>query len=116
MQTIVTIDASESQSAVVDLGHYTLCGIRLPAAWTTAGLTFLASYDTSEGKDAASYVPIYDADGVELAAAAAADRHVVISPAAFAGVRWLKIRSGTAASPVAQAAERTLILITRPVT
>lgn len=56
----------------------------------------------------------YDADGVELAATTAADRHVVLAPDALRSARWLRLRSGTAGAPVAQSPGRTIgvVLVT----
>lgn len=109
-QAVIT--SGESQSGVVDLEAYVLCGIHMPSAWTTADITFLAGYENEDG--GTDYLPVYDADGNELTVDAAASRHIVIAPAAFAGARWIKLRSGTSGTPVNQAGTRTLHLLARP--
>lgn len=102
----------ESQSNVVDLEMYVLCGIHMPAGWTAAAITFLAGHENEDG--GTDYLPIYDTTGSEVSVTTAAGRHVVIAPSVFAGVRWLKLRSGTSGTPVNQGADRTLHLVARP--
>lgn len=57
---------------------------------------------------------IFDADGNEVAADVAADRHVVMAPDGLRSARWLRLRSGTSALPVAQTPGRTIgvVLVT----
>lgn len=103
-----TIAISTSLSAVVDLEGYHYLAIQMPAEWTTADLTFQAS-STSGG----TFADVYDDAGLEISAKAAASRVIGIDLAVvkLAALRYLKIRSGTTATPVNQAAERTLTLI-----
>ena len=100
----VAIAQGQSLSADIDLAGATLVMLGLPAAWTAADLTFQV------GDGLGGWMNLYTADGVEYLARAAAGRCVLLPPADFARVRWLRIRSGTAATPVAQAAERQLQL------
>lgn len=102
------IDAAASLSAVIDLEGYIVSAIEMPAAWTAAGLTFQAC-STKDG----TFVDLYDDGGTEVSANAAASRAVAIDAAAgsLSAIRYLKVRSGTSAAPVVQAAERTLVLI-----
>ena len=95
-------------SAAVDLGAQRLHRIVLPAAWTAGAISFQSSFDGS------SWADLYDANGeVTLAAAVvAASRAIVVDAAAFLGIRYLKVRSGTTAAPVNQAAQRDLTLVT----
>lgn len=103
------IASGQSLSGVVPLAisGETLIGIQMPSAWTTADLTFQGAYD-----DDATFVDLYNVAGVEVNVKAAASRYIPVDPADFRGVLFLKIRSGTSASPVNQAADRELILIT----
>lgn len=57
---------------------------------------------------------VYDADGNEVTATVAADRHVVMAPDGLRSARWLRLRSGTAGVPVAQSPARTIgvVLVT----
>ena len=105
----------ESLSAAVALGTggaRQLVGIQMPAAWTTASLTFAVSFDGT------TYVPLYW-DGAEytILAAGGADASLGVSlePSAFAGWPFVKVRSGVAATAVNQGAERTLVVLTRAV-
>ena len=104
-----TIAASGNLSAAVRLpnGHE-LAAIIMPATWTAAGITFKA------GPTAATVADVFDTAGDEVALTAVAAHYVPIPPGTLHGAIYLKIRSGTSGTPVAQAAERTLTLITRP--
>lgn len=112
-----TIAASANLSGVIDLQQASagllragvLVGIEIPASWTTANLTFQAGYDASDVRD------VYDENGIELAVVVGgASRRIVVDPARFAGIRFLKVRSGTTGTPVNQSAERSIGLIVRP--
>lgn len=104
----VTIANGESLSSVANLGRRSLLAIVTPAAWTTASLTFQGS------DDGAAFADIYD-DGVERAIASAivvASRWLVMpAPDLWLSIPFLKLRSGSAASPVNQAALRTIKLV-----
>jgi hypothetical protein len=104
-----TIASGQSLSAAIDLAADRLHRIALPAAWTAASLTFQVS-------SGAGFNDLYTADGEYTlpASAVAAGRSIVIDPAVFYGVRHLKVRSGTSAAPVAQAADRSMSLVTVP--
>ena len=106
--TTATIDAGASLSAGIRLpnAHY-LAAILLPAAWTAAGITFQGS------ADGVTYGDIHASDGTELTLTVAAGQLVTLTADALRAVPFLKVRSGTAAVAVNQAAARTLTLITR---
>lgn len=103
-----SIAAAASLSGAIDLDRQRLHRVLLPAGWTSAAITFQSSVNGTTWSD------LYDRDGeVTLAATVVgAGRAIVVDAAAFLGVRYLKIRSGTAAVPVAQAAQRDLTLST----
>ncbi len=85
----------------------TLIGVQLPGAWTAAVLTLQAS------RDGATWVDVFDRFGGEVTLQAAASRRVVIEPSVIAGVEYLRVRSGTSAAPVNQAADRDVVLLFR---
>lgn len=102
----VTIAAGASLSGAIDLATMRLSGIVVPAAWTTANLTFQAS------ADGATFNDLYDALGGEYTVQVGGPaRHLQLPLADFLGLRWLKLRSGTAAAAVNQAGGRTLGLV-----
>lgn len=103
-----TIANAASVSANIDLGTARLGRIAMPAAWTAADITLQTSNDNVTWND------LYDKDGVEYAIKAAAARAVLIPLSDMLSVRYLRIRSGTAALPVAQAGARTLVLVLVP--
>ena len=104
-----TIAATGNLSPAVQLpvGHE-LAAILMPAVWTAAGITFQAAYGNG------SYANVFAAGGSEYALVCVALSYVVIPPGVLHGANWIKIRSGTSGSAVAQVAARTLTLITRP--
>jgi len=104
-----TIASGQSLSAAVNLGGLRMFGMIMPTAWTAAGLTFQMSADGT------NWYNMYDANGNELTASAAASRYVAFEPANFAPVEWLKVRSGTSGTPVSQGQDSTLALVLRPV-
>jgi hypothetical protein len=107
--TTATIANGASLSAAADLGQKTLVGIEMPAGWTAANLTFQVSDDN------VTYNDIYDNAGIELTMIAAASRYIIATPANWIGVRYVKVRSGTAGSPVNQGAARDIKLISKAV-
>ncbi len=105
--TTVTIANGASLSGAVDLGGRKLVGIIMPDTWTAAALTFQAS------PDGTNFFNVYD-DPTERRLTVAASYYSALNISDWVGFRWLKIRSGTAASAVNQAAERTLTLVAQP--
>lgn len=103
-----TIASSGNLSGVVDCGTARLAVIIMPASWTAADLTFQESVDNS------TFVDKYDAYGVEYTVVSAASRAILINLADFIGARYLKVRSGTSGSPVAQGGTRALTLVLVP--
>lgn len=79
--------------------------LQMPAAWTTADLTVQASFDGTTFSD------MYLDDATEMVIKAGASRWIVLNITRFLGVRNIKLRSGTSASPVNQGAARTIYLI-----
>lgn len=101
------IASSASLSGVIDLEAGTPVIIEMPAGWDAAALTFQTS---SDGQAFQNY---YDSAGTEITVQAAAGRNIRFEPTDFAGVRFLKIRSGTSAAPVNQTAARTFNIALR---
>lgn len=107
----VTIAAGQSLSAAVSIGSKSLVGIVMPAAWSTAGLTFQASSDGG-----ATFRELYDDAGNEVtisSASAAASQQIALNPTYWRCVNLLKVRSGTAGTPVTQTPAATLTLVVR---
>jgi len=102
---VATIANAASLSGEVDLGGASRIAIQMPAAWTAANLTFQAS-DESGG----TFADVVNDAGTEIVVTATISQVIVIVTALkeLAGLRFIKIRSGTSATPVAQGAERVL--------
>lgn len=112
--TSATIANGASLSGVVDLTGVILAGFFMPAAWTSAAITFQASPDYDDD-DTVTFADMYNASGTEYTIASAnavASRFIALDPRDFAGVRFLKIRSGVAGAGVNQGAARTFVLMT----
>lgn len=103
----VTIANGASLSGAVDLGGRKLVAIDMPAAWTAASLTFQASVD------GVTYDDIYDG-ATERSLTVAASRYLMQNIGDWVGMRWFRIRSGTAGTPVNQGAARIITLVVQP--
>lgn len=101
-----TITSGASVSNVIDLEGYQLSAFCMPAAWDAAAISFLSA-PTADG----TFEPVY-ADGIEVTEPVAAGRCCPISSnaLALASLRFIKLRSGVAATPVVQTAARTITL------
>ena len=106
---IVTIASSASLSNAIDLSGTTFSGYVTPAAWTSANITFQASVDGT------NFFNLYDSFGNEVTNVVSTSRFVSLVPSDMASIRYLKFRSGTSATPVSQAAERQITIVTRTV-
>jgi hypothetical protein len=114
-QTATIPAGATGLSQALNLGSKALVSISVPAAWVSAALTFLASYD--QGTTWTNY---YDAAGNEVSvtaaimnAAAAGGYNITLDPADFSGVSFIKLRSGTSGTPVNQTASRALVVYAR---
>lgn len=110
-----TIASGASLSGAIDMSafalnkdNFRLFGIIMPAAWTTANLTFQASFDSG-----LTWIDIMDALGTEYTVIAGTSRYIPVDPTPFAAIPMLKIRSGTVSTPVNQGADRIVALIMR---
>lgn len=101
------IASGASLSGAVDLGGRKLVAIVMPGTWDAAGLTFQAS------PDGTNFFNVYDG-ATERGLTAAASYYSALNIADWVGIRWIKVRSGTAGSAVNQTAERTLTLVVQP--
>ncbi len=86
-----------------------LVGIIMPATWTAASMTFSASDDNTTFRD------LYDSAGTEITYTVAASHHIRVTPSDWAGMQYLKVRSGTAGAAVAQGGARLIKLVFREV-
>jgi len=111
-----TIASGESLSDAIDMSafatnkdNYRLFDLSMPEEWTTANLTFQTSYD------GVTYKNFQDGQGTEITIVAIANVNITLDPAIFAAVPYIKVRSGTRATPVNQAAARDILLVLRSV-
>lgn len=110
----VAIGAGTALSAQVDIGNQTLVGIVVPSNWTTAAISLQASYDGG-----ATWSELVDQTAAAIGSSSLTggtlSYFVAVDPTKLRGVRSVKVRSGTQATPVNQVAAVTLQLITRSV-
>jgi len=88
----VTITDAENTTPTngVDLLGMTLVGIICPSTFDGTTITFTAC-DTQDG----TYLPVYDKTGAQYSITTAASRYVILPPADFAGIRFIKPVTGT---------------------
>lgn len=104
----LTIAAGESQTAALDITPFEIMQLQMPTDWTAANITVL----TCSTKDG-TFQPLYDDAGNEVTIQSAASRNISldINMLKLASASWIKFRSGTAGTPVNQAAAREIKLI-----
>jgi len=104
--TVTVTTAATGLSDVVDLSGYTLHSMQMSTAWTAATVTFMGAVSSSASLRSVRT----GAGGTELAYTTSNGYLNLFGPSIFTGIRYLQLRSGSTASPVAQAAEREIIL------
>lgn len=107
---VATIANGQSLSGAIDLNYNRMVRIVIPAGgWTAANLTFQTSADCT------TYGNLRDNLGNEYTVTVStAGDEIIIPYADFVGVRCLKVRSGTSATPVAQGGARSLTIVALP--
>ena len=85
-----------SSSGAVPIGAKTLCGIVMPSAWTSAGLSFQVSVDGGT-----TWLELQSTSAA-VSYTAAASQYIQFDPAPWRGINMIKVRSGTLGAPVAQ--------------
>lgn len=110
--TTATIANGASVSGTVDLTDTSLLGFIAPAAWTTAELNIEVSVDNTNWVTAG----VLDGSGSNVSrwSAVTAGAAYSVDVVNMLPYRFVRFRSGTAASPVNQGADRAFTVITRP--
>ena len=105
---IATIANGASISGEIDLGDKVFAGLIMPAEWTAAVITILVASESG-----GTFYSLYNDAGTEISLTVAAGTAIGIADVALALAPWrfVKLRSGTAASPVAQEADRVINLV-----
>lgn len=108
IKTVTIAAGATGLSGEVDIEGYQLAAVQMSSQWQTADITFQAA--TASG---GTFQSVYNDGGTEVSIKAAASQCVGIATAAaaLAPLRFIKLRSGTAQTPVDQTASRTLTLI-----
>lgn len=110
----VTIPASGSLSDATPVGAgAVVVGISMPSAWTAANITFQGSVDGTTFQDI--FDTTTNGTSNEWVAAVSASRITMLDTSLSDSLQQIRLRSGTSATPVNQAAARTITLIIRDV-
>lgn len=113
----LAIPADGTHSQWVKIGLLRGVGtIILPSAWTAATLGFEGSMSEEDPATATApgIWPIREAAG-DIALTVTAGAALDFPAPRFAGWKWLRLRSGTVALPVAQASRREFTILAVPV-
>jgi len=111
----VTFAANGITSSSINLNGYVLVGLISAVTWTAADLTMQASVDNT------NFFDVYDKYGAEMVlktggtAFTTSSKFIPLAPADYIPYTFLRFRSGSAATPVTQAAGRTITAIIRTV-
>ena len=97
-----TIANGASLSDAVTLNGKQVAVIEMPAAWTPAVITFTASVDGT------NYFNVHDNDGSEVCVVVDVTRRVHVDLSILSQQKYIKLRSGTSTTVVAQGAARTI--------
>jgi len=104
--TPVTISNGTSLSPAISIGNGLLVGIAMSAGWDAASMTFQVSYDGG------TTFQEMQSSSAAISFTVALGQFIAVDPTLWRGVNTLKVRSGTAAAPVNQTADRIINLIT----
>jgi len=105
-EVTATIASAASLSGAVELKGADVLRISMPAAWTAADLTFQVSDDGGT-----TFRNVYWDWGPEMVVDASTSMTIELSPfVQLRSIDQLKVRSGTAGTPVAQAGIRLIVL------
>src|SRR2546430_8906223 len=101
------IPANQSQSNGVDIGGWEPVALQFVLPWTSADITFLAAARLD-----GTFAPVRTPTGTEAKVTTGTSaKIIVLTPTTVGdldGLRYLKLRSGTEASPVNQTGDRTV--------
>ena len=105
--TITIPSGAPGLSGAVEVGVSKYMAIVMPGTWVAAVLTFQGSHD---GGNTYTNVSTSTGELTFATSAAVADVMLPLPMETIGAYSYIKVRSGTAASPVNQTAERTLYL------
>lgn len=113
----VTISSGQSLSAGADCsGSLRILRIIMPPAWTAAPLTFQMSPDNVDYHNLYHVTPTSLDDYEIIIPSVTAGSVVAFPPGTGVTVNWIKIRSGTQAVPIKQAADRVFQIVVEDAT
>lgn len=105
----VTVADGASLSGAAFTEYLELCGVITDSGWNTAALSFQGSLDNT------NFFNVFNGATELSYAAIAASSWVAFDPALFLGIPYIKVRSGTAGTPVNQTGASVVTLVLRQV-
>ena len=109
----LTIAAGQSLSTPLDLQYGQIVRIWGPSVWTAAALTFKGSFNNSAWDDLVDQASAEHS--IPMTGAANGFERAFTVPREWTlGMKFVRLRSGTGAVPVSQAADRALQIAYRP--
>lgn len=96
-----TIPAASSLSGEVDLGGMNATALVVPSTWDAADITLQASFDGGT-----TWHDVVGDDGAEYVVSVTPGAAILLSYMDLEGFDLIRLRSGTSAAPVNQAADR----------
>lgn len=102
----LAIASGQSLSDAATLAGARAARIDIPGTFTGTTISFQASPDSVD----ANFKNLYKSDGSEYTITVAPGRSILLDLADFLSIPYLKVRSGTAGSPTAEAAGRSIVV------
>ena len=112
VNTTLSIANGASVSNTLDCTYTSILGFVAPAAWTAAALNIEVSADNTNWVTTGLIDGYGAVVGAWVSVTAGAGYSVDAAP--MLAWRYIRLRSGTAATPVAQGAQRDFVCVTRP--
>ena len=104
--TVTISTATTGLSDIIDIGNYGVRSIEMSAAWTAASITFMGAASSTAAMKSVRTTTA----SLELTYISSQGYVMAVDPTHFSGMRYLQLRSGSTATPVAQVAARTVYL------
>jgi hypothetical protein len=105
--------AGASISNAINLDGKNLVALIIPSAWTGSSITLQACHRLDV--ETPVWNDLRDMNGLEIVIPVATNSQIQIEPAKLVGLKYMRVRNGTSASPVNQAAARLAFGVVREV-
>lgn len=111
----LTIASGGSFSGSAYLSGAGIVGVANAGTWTAAPLSFQITYDATPPHSGGTWLNAYDLAGeISVPAALLLGTQAISMGVTIPNVQWVRVRSGLLAGGTNQGADRTLVLMVRP--